>query len=62
MLLCIKSAADMLHQAAFLVGGFAASEYLYNRLSDHLQSLGIMLSRPDSHVFVLLFLLASLTG
>ncbi|PBK90614.1 hypothetical protein ARMGADRAFT_1166925 [Armillaria gallica] len=36
--------------AAFLVGGFAASEYLYSRLSDHLQPLGIMLSRPDSHV------------
>ncbi|KAG7450059.1 uncharacterized protein BT62DRAFT_928843 [Guyanagaster necrorhizus] len=36
--------------AVFLVGGFAASNFLYDKLRAHLQSVGINLSRPDSHV------------
>ncbi|KAK0434107.1 hypothetical protein EV421DRAFT_1909608 [Armillaria borealis] len=36
--------------AAFLVGGFAASDYLYGGLFGYLKPLGIRLSRPDSHV------------
>ncbi|SJL14053.1 uncharacterized protein ARMOST_17506 [Armillaria ostoyae] len=36
--------------AVFLVGGFAASNFLYSKLQAHLQPLDIQLSRPDSHV------------
>lgn len=34
---------------AFLVGGFAASPWLYDRLKATLQSMGMDLSRPDNH-------------
>jgi len=33
----------------FLVGGFAASEWLFARLRTHLGSLNLNFSRPDSH-------------
>ncbi|KAJ8585540.1 hypothetical protein M405DRAFT_705987, partial [Rhizopogon salebrosus TDB-379] len=33
----------------FLVGGFAASEWLFTRLQSHMTSLGLNFSRPDSH-------------
>ncbi|KAF9025803.1 hypothetical protein BDZ89DRAFT_1068051 [Hymenopellis radicata] len=36
--------------AVFLVGGFAASYWLFEKLKDHLGPLGISFSRPDSHV------------
>ncbi|KZP28402.1 hypothetical protein FIBSPDRAFT_817256 [Athelia psychrophila] len=36
--------------AVFLVGGFAASDWLFTKLQAHLTQLGIALSRPDSHV------------
>ncbi|KAK0448968.1 uncharacterized protein EV420DRAFT_1750858 [Desarmillaria tabescens] len=36
--------------AVFLVGGFAASNFIYAKLRARLQSIGIQLSRPDSHV------------
>ncbi|KAK0434093.1 hypothetical protein EV421DRAFT_1841511 [Armillaria borealis] len=36
--------------AVFLVGGFAASNFLYSKLQAHLQPPDIQLSRPDSHV------------
>ncbi|KAK0471607.1 hypothetical protein IW261DRAFT_1405758 [Armillaria novae-zelandiae] len=36
--------------AVFLVGGFAASNFLYYKLQTHLQLRNIQLSRPDSHV------------
>ncbi|KAI0318148.1 hypothetical protein OF83DRAFT_1057355 [Amylostereum chailletii] len=35
--------------AYFLVGGFAASEYLYNELDAHLGGRGSRLFRPDNH-------------
>ncbi|KAI0310024.1 hypothetical protein OF83DRAFT_1071189 [Amylostereum chailletii] len=35
--------------AHFLVGGFAASEYLYNELDAHLGGRGFRLFRPDNH-------------
>ncbi|EKM51021.1 uncharacterized protein PHACADRAFT_212923 [Phanerochaete carnosa HHB-10118-sp] len=34
---------------AFLVGGFAASPWLYSRLKTILQNVGVKLSRPDNH-------------
>ncbi|KIY44179.1 hypothetical protein FISHEDRAFT_52475, partial [Fistulina hepatica ATCC 64428] len=37
-------------QCVLLVGGFAASPYLFSKLRESLQSLGITLCRPDSHV------------
>lgn len=39
-------------QTVFLVGGFAASEWLFVRLQNHLKSLNLNFSRPDSHTCV----------
>ncbi|KAK0481095.1 hypothetical protein EDD18DRAFT_1203722 [Armillaria luteobubalina] len=36
--------------SVFLVGGFAASDWLFSRLKKHLEPLEIQCSRPDSHV------------
>ncbi|KAH8818668.1 hypothetical protein DL96DRAFT_1714964 [Flagelloscypha sp. PMI_526] len=35
---------------AFLVGGFAASDHLFNRLKSHFTPLGIEILRPDAHI------------
>ncbi|EGN92781.1 hypothetical protein SERLA73DRAFT_116909 [Serpula lacrymans var. lacrymans S7.3] len=35
--------------AIFLVGGFAASDWLFSRLQAHIQPLNLMFCRPDSH-------------
>ncbi len=37
---------------AFLVGGFAASPWLFYRLKDILSTMGLQLSRPDNHTSV----------
>ncbi|KAK0471595.1 hypothetical protein IW261DRAFT_1511460 [Armillaria novae-zelandiae] len=36
--------------SVFLVGGFAASDWLFTKLQDYLKPLNITFSRPDSHV------------
>ncbi|PBK65414.1 hypothetical protein ARMSODRAFT_940364 [Armillaria solidipes] len=36
--------------AAFLVGGFAASSWLFSKLQAHFKALNIAFSRPDCHV------------
>ncbi|KAK0434118.1 hypothetical protein EV421DRAFT_2039821 [Armillaria borealis] len=36
--------------SVFLVGGFAASDWLFTKLQDYLNPLNITFSRPDSHV------------
>ncbi|KAK0448943.1 uncharacterized protein EV420DRAFT_1275606 [Desarmillaria tabescens] len=36
--------------AVFLVGGFAASDWLFLKVQEHTSSLGLTLARPDSHV------------
>ncbi|PBK90604.1 hypothetical protein ARMGADRAFT_1014645 [Armillaria gallica] len=36
--------------SVFLVGGFAASDWLFTKLKEHLEPLDISFSRPDSHV------------
>ncbi|KAG1846570.1 hypothetical protein DFJ58DRAFT_705635 [Suillus subalutaceus] len=36
-------------RTVFLVGGFAASEWLFTRLQNHLRPLGLDFCRPDSH-------------
>ncbi|KAJ7073106.1 hypothetical protein C8F01DRAFT_1362300 [Mycena amicta] len=36
--------------SVFLVGGFAASEWLFSELKRRLSSMGLDVSRPDSHV------------
>jgi len=53
----IKEAIDQQRQKAsmpiswvFLVGGFAASDWLFSSLQKHLQPLGMHFCRPDSHV------------
>ncbi|KAK7472127.1 hypothetical protein VKT23_000249 [Stygiomarasmius scandens] len=35
---------------AFLVGGFAASDYLFNKLADYLQPTGLQICRPQNHL------------
>ncbi|KIM86827.1 hypothetical protein PILCRDRAFT_4705 [Piloderma croceum F 1598] len=54
---CIIDAIEQQSQAAyknissvFLVGGFAASDWLFSRLQKYLSWSGINLCRPDSHV------------
>ncbi|KAK0212140.1 hypothetical protein DFS33DRAFT_1389252 [Desarmillaria ectypa] len=36
--------------AVFLVGGFAASDWLFLKIQNHTNMLGLTLARPDSHV------------
>ncbi|KIM86828.1 hypothetical protein PILCRDRAFT_816085 [Piloderma croceum F 1598] len=45
-----RQAAHRTVSSIFLVGGFAASDWLFARLQTHLVEAGINLSRPDSHV------------
>ncbi|KAG2129869.1 uncharacterized protein EDB93DRAFT_1095170 [Suillus bovinus] len=44
-----RHAATRTINTVFLVGGFAASEWLFLRLQDHLKPLGFDFCRPDSH-------------
>jgi len=37
-------------QSVFLVGGFAASEWLFTSLRRYFEPLNIEICRPDSHV------------
>ena len=39
-------------QAIFLVGGFAASDWLYSQLKEQLAPLDLAVLRPDTHVYV----------
>ena len=42
-----------LFKSVFLVGGFAASEWLFASLRRYFEALNIYICRPDSHVYVL---------
>lgn len=44
-------------QSLLLVGGFAASDWLYGEIRAALEDQGIEVYRPDSHVSVLSFYL-----
>ncbi|KAK0471597.1 hypothetical protein IW261DRAFT_1511467 [Armillaria novae-zelandiae] len=56
----IKAIIDVVHEqrlvsamtvsTIFLVGGFAASDWVFLKLQEYLTPLGIAFSRPDSHV------------
>ena len=39
-------------KAVWLVGGFAASPWLFSQLQERLKSLNIAVSRPDSQTYV----------
>lgn len=39
-------------KSVFLVGGFAASDWLFTKLKDSLEPFGLTFCRPDSHVYV----------
>jgi hypothetical protein len=39
-------------QSVFLVGGFSASQYLYDSLKSAIKIPGLIISRPDCHVCV----------
>jgi hypothetical protein len=43
--------ADNTTQSVFLVGGFAASDWLFAQLKTTLEPLGLNVCRPDSHVY-----------
>ncbi|KAI5991133.1 hypothetical protein EDD15DRAFT_1115401 [Pisolithus albus] len=45
-----RKAASMPISHVFLVGGFAASDWLHSSLSKHISSLGITFCRPSQHV------------
>ncbi|KIM58494.1 hypothetical protein SCLCIDRAFT_128104 [Scleroderma citrinum Foug A] len=45
-----RKAASMPITCVFLVGGFAASDWLYSSLVKHMVSLGITFCRPNQHV------------
>lgn len=49
--LCLKWVLLTLqsYQAIFLVGGFAASDYMFTRLKELFEPLGAQFCRPDSH-------------
>jgi tRNA A37 threonylcarbamoyltransferase TsaD len=38
-------------QAVFLVGGFAASDYLFTKVQEQLQPYNYRVSRPDGHLY-----------
>ena len=40
-------------KSVFLVGGFSASAWLYEKVKEAIEPLGITVSRPDTHVYVL---------
>ena len=39
-------------QSVWLVGGFAASPWLFTQLQERLKPLGVTVSRPDSQTYV----------
>jgi hypothetical protein len=41
---------NVLVKLVFLVGGFAASDWLFARLQGYFQAHGVSFSRPDIHV------------
>ncbi|KAF9234840.1 hypothetical protein BU15DRAFT_78674 [Melanogaster broomeanus] len=45
-----RQAASMPITCAFLVGGFAASDWLYTSLMEHMCGLGVTFCRPSQHV------------
>ncbi|KAJ3535906.1 hypothetical protein NMY22_g6268 [Coprinellus aureogranulatus] len=45
-----KSAAHVPIRSVFLVGGFSASSWLYEKVRERVEPLGLTLWRPDSHV------------
>jgi len=45
-----RSAASLPITSVFLVGGFAASDWLYAKLMEHMNALGITFCRPRQHV------------
>ncbi|SJL14079.1 uncharacterized protein ARMOST_17534 [Armillaria ostoyae] len=45
-----RSKAKKLVSSVFLVGGFAANDYLFSKMRRHIEPAGLSFSRPDSHV------------
>lgn len=39
-------------QTVFLVGGFSASPWLFEKVKAAIEPLGVKVSRPDTHVYV----------
>ncbi|KAF9231963.1 hypothetical protein BU15DRAFT_67879 [Melanogaster broomeanus] len=50
-----RQAASMPITCVFLVGGFAASDWLYTSLMEYMCSLGVTFCRPSQHVIGFLF-------
>lgn len=45
-----QATAKKIISSVFLVGGFAASDWLFSQLKDTFEPLGLKFNRPDSHV------------
>ena len=48
----VVSQSDFNVQSVLLVGGFAASNWLFHELQTHLAGTGLRLYRPDGHLYV----------
>ena len=42
----------MIPKSVFLVGGFAASDWLFSRLQEHIRPMNLNFCRPDSQTYV----------
>ena len=49
---CLASLTFPRSQHVVLVGGFAASDWLFNKVHEALTPLGLNVLRPESHVYV----------
>lgn len=45
-----QNAAQLPSQSVFLVGGFSASTWLFEKVRERIEPLGLTVSRPDAHV------------
>ena len=50
--LLVVSQSYLYVQSVLLVGGFAASNWLFHELQTHLAGTGLRLYRPDGHLYV----------
>jgi hypothetical protein len=48
-----KSKKLTFFKSVMLVGGFAASDWLFTSLQSHLEGIGLRFCRPDGHLYVL---------
>jgi hypothetical protein len=45
----LRESTDLLPKFVFFVGSFAANDWMFSKLQNYFQSLGVSFSRPDNH-------------